>query len=288
MVGVLKKIGGIIWGLLTVVLSVAAFCLILGLLAVAASWTLEGVGLAYHWAVTPQPCGSSYPSVTRLLESVEGGRLSERRHAIAELACAAPADLVEFDRLVAHARGSGRRRLRAAALAALARTRTGPLMDRAVRLAAHEDDGLAESGFAAARGMGVEDGDPSLKAAFERRPQFRRPPPSTAPAAPDAEAAARFAARAARIDSVVSHADVSRFPGMAAQARKAASEKDWKLAEDLLRTPDFIVGGAAAGAALAELGPGSRERAKALAHGDDPVLRDVGLGWLIALDGRAR
>jgi hypothetical protein len=146
---------------------------------------------------------------------------------------------------------------------------------------------LAAAGLAAARAMALADGDAALEAAFERRPHFRRPGPPPAPGSPDPAAAARFAALAARIDALVAAADMARFPAMAAEARRAAAAKDWKRAEELLKTPDFIVGGAEAGTALAGLGEGSEARARALARGTDPVLRDVGLGWLMALGGVA-
>ncbi|TBR17828.1 hypothetical protein EPO15_16085 [bacterium] len=279
----MKKAASWLWSALEVVFSIGVFVAALGLLAFLGGKATDGLGRAVDWAVNPPPCGAASPSVTRLLEPVEGGSLLARRRAIAALRCAAPADLVEFDRLVSASRQTGRRRVRAAALEALSRARSVGLKERVGPLAADEDEALAAAALASARGMGLVDADPALAAAFKRRPAWAAPPPAQALSP---EAAARFAARVARIEAVVSRADLAKFPSRAAEARKAAGYRDMARIEELLQDPDFIVGGAQAGEALGASGPAGKARAQALARGDDPVLRDVGEGWLLALGER--
>ena len=287
MVRVLKNAASVAWDILAFLFAFAAAIFVLGLLVYAGELVMKGVGRAYDWAVAPAPCGAASASVTRLLETLEGGELVARRRAIARLRCAAPADFVEFDRLVLAARGADRRRLREAAIESLGRARQHSLKRRAAILASDNDDRLARAGFDAARGMGLSEDGPELRDALAWRPSWRTPRPEAPEAAVDPKSAARFAARAARINDLLAKADVTRFREFQDQARKAAVAGDWGRVEALLKMPDFIVGGAQAGAALGALGPGAEARAQALAQGTDPVLSDVGRGWLVALGQRA-
>lgn len=286
MVGVLKTGARWAWEVLQFVFFSALTVLVIGLLVFAAGKGVSVLGRAYGWAAGSAPCGSGSASVTNLLADLEGGALPARRAAIRRLRCAAPADLVEFDRLVLAARGAGRRRLRAAALEALARAEAPALRERASRLAGHADPELAAAGLAAARAMGVPEDDPLLAGALGLRPHWGKPKPSPEEAL-SPEAAALFSARAARVEEVLARADLGEFPARKAAARRAAALGDIKEVEALLLDPGFIVGGATAGEALAPLGAGFRPRAKAMADGDDPVLRDVGLGFLVAEGGLA-
>lgn len=282
MVGVLK---GVVRGVLEVLGFVVGCVLLMagiGLLFHLGETGLEGAGRLYRRAAGTGECRPGARSVSRLFEALDGGALPARRRALRELRCAEPADLVEFDRLVLAARGQGRRRLRAAAVEALSRAKAPALKERAARLAADKDEALAAAAFGAAKAMGVQEGDPLLAPALAARPSWAAPKPGRPLSS---EAAARFAARAARIAEVVGRADLSRFNGLAADARRAAALGDMARVEALLGDPDFIVGGATAGEALAGLGEGFRARAGAMAEGTDPVLRDVGLGFLLA-DGR--
>lgn len=282
MVGILKTAARWVWYVLQFVFFSSLTVLSIGLFIFAMEKGVSGLGRAYRWGAGSAPCGAGSAPVTSLLEDVDGGSLPARRRAIRSLRCAAPADFVEFDRLVLAARGTGRRRLRAAALEALARAQAPALRERAARLAGHADTDLAAAGLAAARAMGVPEDDPLLAGALGMRPHWGKPKAATVETL-SPEAAARFAARAARIEEVVSRADLTRFPARKDAARRAAVLGDVKEVEALLQDPDFIVGGATAGEALAPLGEKFRPRAKAMAEGTDPVLRDVGSGFFLAL-----
>lgn len=281
MVGVLKTAAGWAWEVLQLVFFATLTVFVIMLLVFAGEKGASGLGRAYGWASGTAPCGETSAPVTVLLADLEDGALPARRRAIRRLRCGAPADLVEFDRLVLAASGTGRRRLRAAALSALGRATAPVLRERAVRLAGHADAELAAAGLAAARAMGVPENDPLLADALALRPHWGKPKAAPEPAL-SPEAAARFAARAARIEEVLSRADLGRFPARKAEARRAAVAGDLKEVEALLQDPDFIVGGTTAGEALAPLGAAFRPRAKAMAEGDDPVLRDVGSGFFLA------
>lgn len=283
MVGVLKRVA-------RGCLEIAACIVVLLLLAVGARFLfflgqrgLEEGGRLYARAAGTGECRPGARSVSRLFEALDGGALPARRRALRELRCAEPMDFVEFDRLALAARGQGRRRLRAAAVEALSRARAPALKERAARLAADADEGLAAAAFAAAKGMGVREDDPLLAPALAARPNWAAP---RAGGRLSAEAAARFSARAVRSAEVVARADLSRFNGLAADARRAAASGDMARVEALLEDPDFIVGGATAGEALAGLGNGFAPRAAALVEGDDPVLSDVGRGFLMAVGRR--
>lgn len=278
MVGVLKTAARWFWEVLQFVFFSSLSVLCIGLFVFAMEKGVSGLGRAYRWGAGSAPCGAGSAPVTSLLEDIDGASLPARRRAIRRLRCAAPTDFVEFDRLVLAARGTGRRRLRAAALEALARAEAPALKERAARLASHADTELAAAGLAAARAMGVPEDDPLLAGAMGMRPHWGKPKAvSVETLSP--EATARFAARAARIEEVISRANLGNFPVRKAAARRAAVAGDMKEVEALLQDPDFIVGGATAGEALAPLGASFRARAKAMADGDHPVLRDVGLGF---------
>lgn len=281
MVGVLKGKARWLWEVFILLVSSVLAFLVIGLLVFVADKGFSGLGRAYSWVTGSAPCGAGSAPVTSLLADLEGGSLPARRRAIRSLRCSAPADFVEFDRLVLATRGTGRRRLRAAAIEALARAQAPALRERAARLASHADTELAAAGLAAARAMGVPEDDPLLAGALGMRPHWGIPKAAPVEAL-SPEAAARFAARTARIEEVVSRADIGRFPDRKAAARRAALAGDMKEVEALLQDPDFIVGGATAGEALAPLGEKFRARAKAMAEGNDPILRDVGAGFFLA------